>query len=272
MLVDCGVPVFFLISGFLLFRRPMNYRENIQKKIKTLLIPYFFWMLLWIVVLERGRLTEWTGWDWLRNVVGIPFFYTPFYAALWYVRDLFLLNLIAPVFEWGLKRPKVCGALFLLVWLMPWNESFYYLIVSITFFGLGGVLAKINLKSRERYMEAAVLAVLGALAALAGMDTAYGNRIGVLFLIPYLYTIAGISELEKLCGFIKKHIFIIYVTHHKLVAAAAAIMAGAISQSIGIAFAEYFVIVIGAVMAGIIFSVIFKKIFPSLYGISTGGR
>ena len=46
----CGVPLFFLISSLLLFKKRRAYKETVKSKIRTLLVSYFIWNSFWILV------------------------------------------------------------------------------------------------------------------------------------------------------------------------------------------------------------------------------
>ena len=46
----CAVPAFFLISSILLYRRPFSWKDNLKKKIKTLLAPYMLVNTIWIMI------------------------------------------------------------------------------------------------------------------------------------------------------------------------------------------------------------------------------
>ena len=53
------MPVFFIISGYLQFAKPRNYKDTVLKKLKGLMLP----MLIWTAVacLEYLALKKWTG-------------------------------------------------------------------------------------------------------------------------------------------------------------------------------------------------------------------
>lgn len=113
VLTGAGVPAFFLISAYLMKKSAKPYKENIKKKVKTLLLPYLLWILVYVMLEVVGNkvlptafsdVTKWSGVDWIKNLVGIPFVEPPIYSPLWFVRDLFVLNLIAPVFELIINR------------------------------------------------------------------------------------------------------------------------------------------------------------------------
>lgn len=102
----CGVPAFFLLSGyFLVYKDDWSYRKNLRKKVKSLVIPYCLFMLLYAVISCAGSLVlpqffddfrSFSAYDWLIHLVGIPFIEGPhFYGPLWFVVDLIVLNALS---------------------------------------------------------------------------------------------------------------------------------------------------------------------------------
>ena len=149
LFANCGVPIFFMVSGYLWAIKNTDYRTNIQKKVKTLLIPYFSWILIYILLEIVGHavlpdnfsnVKNWSFFEWLTNIFGIPFILSPIYAPFWFIRDLFLLNLIAfwlrKIIE---KIPSaISTCVILLMWYLPLNGYFKQ---AVCFFSFGVLIA-----------------------------------------------------------------------------------------------------------------------------------
>ena len=45
---SCAVPGFFFMAAIFLYRKPFSWKDNIQKKIHTLVIPYVILNTFWI--------------------------------------------------------------------------------------------------------------------------------------------------------------------------------------------------------------------------------
>ena len=83
----CGVPVFFLLSGyFLVFKGNWDYGKNLKKKFKSLFIPYILFILIYAVISCAGSLVlpgffdefrKFTAYDWVMRLFGIPFVIAP---------------------------------------------------------------------------------------------------------------------------------------------------------------------------------------------------
>lgn len=81
-IATAAVPVFMLVSAFLLFGKEINWFENLKKKTKRLAIPFLIWSCFWIIMEAIGHVVlpdkfkDVFGWnltDWLLNIFGIPF-------------------------------------------------------------------------------------------------------------------------------------------------------------------------------------------------------
>lgn len=136
VLCHVAVPIFFVISGFLFFSNFGKGELTIWKKkflgrIKTLLIPYLIWNLLYLLFILRmsgeweiassNGLVEWIsgkgGWRifWCSNnwnldrvdLLGNPNqSSSPILTSFWFMRDLIVCIIITPIF-WRIFRKGV---------------------------------------------------------------------------------------------------------------------------------------------------------------------
>ena len=112
--VICAVPVYFIMSGYLLYKEDCTYIQLIKKKIFSLMIPYFLWNVFQIVLyvsaeilpMTRKFFTD-TDNDFLNMsavnivsyVLGVGHNDFPVNGPMWYVRDLFVLIIISPLLK-----------------------------------------------------------------------------------------------------------------------------------------------------------------------------
>lgn len=114
---SCAVPLFFLFSAYLFFKKDTPYKLILMKKTRGLLVPYFVWIVLNIALVTLGKLfaarlnpsllvnpekipvLAWGVLDWLKAFSGFGFdkFNHPYVGQFWFVRDLLILFLISPV-------------------------------------------------------------------------------------------------------------------------------------------------------------------------------
>lgn len=110
-LMDVAVPVFFVISGFLFYKRLENwnwegYLCKLRRRIHSLLIPYLLWNTLYILFALLGTifavLIKGVSFSVLTDWYHSEGFYAlywggPYLFPFWYIRDLMVLVVISPV-------------------------------------------------------------------------------------------------------------------------------------------------------------------------------
>ena len=136
-----AVPVFFFISGYLFFSRLKDwdwsfYFGKLRKRGKTLLVPYLLWVslaILWLVAYHRlthlvpgegavslGQYLSDNGWGLMywncarhfqffstTNILGWEMPSTfPYNYPLWFIRDLIVLCVFAPVIHFAVRKTK----------------------------------------------------------------------------------------------------------------------------------------------------------------------
>lgn len=126
-----GVPFFFFASGYFLaghiHERGWWWRET-KKRVKSLLVPYFAWSVLFVLLALPLILTanKLAGAPWSRNIplslsdwlatFGIPpFAADPYLPALWFVRTLFIFVLCSPFLAYPFRHGKTLGFAWLLL-------------------------------------------------------------------------------------------------------------------------------------------------------------
>ena len=140
-----AVPVFFVISGFLLgrhFNSDEWYQQALRRRIKTLVVPFFLLNLIWLP-LKFG--IHWCGVQYFGANASMRCMDISFYnvihglgllpwggnvvPGLWYVRILFYLILVSPLFAAIVKhRSLFFASLFVLLSVWSWQ-----------YFAFGGV-------------------------------------------------------------------------------------------------------------------------------------
>lgn len=173
-----AVPVFFLISGYLFFRKWTNwdkrrYVSKLKSRWHSLIVPYILWNLcvcLYIVASKVGAYfvkgkplsdiivwldeNKWLHLFWDNNVWGEDRFNwlgwtmpmsAPIDFPLWFLRDLIVMVFISPVIFLFLKSFRYWGLLFLgIAYLTNIWTSLPGLNVTAVFFYSVGVYIAIN--------------------------------------------------------------------------------------------------------------------------------
>lgn len=230
-----AVPVFFLISGYLFFSRldPWDwhvYGDKIRNRARTLLVPYLLWVtlaILWMVVLNliRHYLFGWglsisenlssNGWGlmyWncarnyqyteLQNILGwtMPSAF-PYDYPLWYLRDLIVLCLLAPVIHWSLLKTKgwVLALLYPLYLLNIWIPLEGLSAEGFLFFGLGAFLRMNGKDMTAVFGRFKIASYILFPLAIAFCVLTYGNAVSWEY-ARRLLTLPGTVAAFNLCA------------------------------------------------------------------------
>lgn len=230
-----AIPLFFMISGYLFFQNLEQWNKKVwlgklNRRFHTLLIPYLCWNVLgiaficvsqrlgastanpgsiWDVFQDRGwlrlfwdcnRITEqWTPPD--VNILGVVMHKgMPANSPLWYIRDLMVMNLLAPFIYAFVKQTRLfgialSGTLYLLnIWLPLEGFSiigfFFYSIgayCAIRAKGLGASFQKVE---RLSYIGAVVFLLLFVISFSLHWPSQYFQRLFQLFGTVAAYNLA----------------------------------------------------------------------------------
>ena len=179
----CAVPGFFLIAGVLLFRKPFTWKENMRKKCRSLAVPYLLLNTLWILFyilcqsipataafFSKERILDWGPGEWLDGYFGTRSG-GPMVYHLWFLRDLFVMNLVAPIIGYLTKKaPKLTAAGVLALYLLPKTRYLTITTEAICFFTLGACAVRENLHLEDvkgKWLLAVLYWALVLAAALA---------------------------------------------------------------------------------------------------------
>lgn len=134
-LTTLAIPGFFILSGYLFFTGFnawdwSRYRTKIGSRLHTLLIPFFLWNLMKyasLVLIEFPHLGSNTYFHVFREYGSLRMFWdgnaelsSPILLSTWFLRDLFILCTLSPIFYFVIKKSH--GWIILcLIMLTSWN-------------------------------------------------------------------------------------------------------------------------------------------------------
>lgn len=173
-ITNIAVPLFFLISGYLFFLRNqeftfVDYREKLEKRTKSLLVPYLLWNALIFIVyllvqsfvpsMTSGRtkliadysFTDYIMCLWSMKYVNEGGVSGPIDSPLWFVRDLIIMSLLSPLIWWAIRRLKSVVPLILIALFVSGEiQGIPGLSISaVTFFSLGAYLGIYKIRFAE---------------------------------------------------------------------------------------------------------------------------
>ena len=300
VLCRSAVPCFAFLSAYLLYRKPFTWKENITKKTKSILIPYFVLNAFWVVVYficqhipavssffsnPETIVANWGLHGWISAFFGTPSDHTPMLAILWFLRDLFVVNLLAPVFDWIVRTLKYWAlALFVLVWLFLRSTNIFCLNVQVLcFWGIGCCLARqrIALSSLDKYRPVIsvtylVLVILKILLRNQdGIWPLFVTRLcfltGIAFWFVWATRIRGEKLHSRLLS-LSRYGFCVYLFHEMTLSFLRKVFTRLLPQTLPFAMILYFGIPVVIILYCFALSYLLDRYVPRLYEIVSGGR
>ena len=127
-IVETCVPFFFMISGYLFFRtyQSCKWREKLQSRVKSLLVPYLLWNIFYAVVmisLQKAGLVS--NMQIVNSLSGVISCVNSEFSPLWFVKYLMIFVCISPLMYYVLRN-RILGLLIILVFMLI-NAYNYYI-------------------------------------------------------------------------------------------------------------------------------------------------
>ena len=286
-----AVPIFFAMSGFLFFHNyaPDKALKKIKSRVFSLLIPYFVWnsisWLYYFILTHIPYVAEKMNMQMDLSLTGIIYeIGMGKYNALWFVRVLFILILLAPILYYAINgRIKSTIAIIVLIIVeILFNFSGSSTVYGMVFFSIGSIIA-LNYKEfvSKRICHSNILLFLFFIscAALASYIDIIQERWRLLILIGLIALFwIGIDNLIDLlpekdsAHWFTKHSFFIYCSHGMILEGVEKIILIIFGITVYGAAVDY--IFAPLITFIIIFCIawLMKNKFVKIFNILTGGR
>ncbi len=181
-----AVPIFFIISGYLFFRDLSDWNtptltQKLKRRIRSLLIPYFIWNIISILftylsirlysIPREARLLDIRAlWD---TGTGLPQNY-----PLWFIRNLIVLDILAPIVHFYIKQTRLIGIsiLFILFFFNWWPRIPGLEAVGFFFYAFGAYLSITGKDLAEICNKYRIFAISIVVPLLAIMVLSYGDN------------------------------------------------------------------------------------------------
>jgi len=304
-----AVPLFFVFSAYLLFKKNEPYKTTLQKKSKSLLIPFFLWIILNILLfigikfmisfikpdflrnpgeieILNWNLQQWfhaflgydIGPDYNSNVLG------PFVAQLWYVRDLFILVVFSPLLKkWFTKSPatylfSICFSYFLVIRpiFVEYKAFFYFSIGMLWAYNYFDIF---NIADKLKWKEIIPIYLFSWFITnkFFNVNTTVSCFMDILSCLLFLKLSKEIIQNEKIYS-ISKYLsgfsFFLYAVHMPFLMNSIRtvwLKAFPMESPFFVIF-EYFGVNILTILLGTLAGIILKKICPPIFRLLSGGR
>ena len=296
---ETGVPVFFFISGFLLFLSQKSYGQKIRTRLNTLVIPYLLWngllLALYLVTYAIGHPQDING-KYLVNFEAIDYIrlfwdrgsynngnFVPLLCPFWYIRNLFVMCLLSPLLYYIITYVRE-GFLALIAtcWLMTYDNAF--IPQTILFFSLGAYFSihsvnplELTIKHKRLFLTLFVLLAISDISMHTIAETPINlqvHRLSLILNIPALLLLADFCVNR---GYSNKVLpnaaFIVFAVHYPIVIVLRKFCStkfANVSDSAHISL--YFACVIFATLLSLAFYLLLEKKLPKTKNILSGNR
>lgn len=293
----CSVPMFFFFSAVLLYRKEFSWRKNLEKKIKTLLLPYLLMNVFWIVFYALAQqisflrpffsnedmvIANWSGIQWLDALVGIDDY--PMLYPMWFLRDLFIMNVLSYAIKMVIDRfPKVTAVLFLVFWFLGFfPEKQLFISGGFCFWCMGYYVVKygLHLLDIDRIKNGYVI-VFYALMIVCNFICYNSGLYGIVYKVTlisgaffWIKVTLNLKEgkIRSHCLQISKYCFFIYLFHEMYLTIFQEILKKVVPYSAFGQLAVFFLSVFIVFGGCIVLAVIMEKYIPKFYQLITGNR
>lgn len=236
--VRMTVPMFFMIAGFLFFanmRRfdTRKFKAKLASRVCTLLLPFIAWNLLSYLICNApdcihlikggdvaGAFRLFFNPDFLdifwgcdrsgpwSNSFGQTFYtLSPFDTPLWFLRDMMVMTLLAPLVYIYVKHTRIVGLALLFGCYLTriWNPWCFLSPDSVFFFSLGAYFAisgKNMILTARKYKHLLFIIAIPALCAATcfdGVFTSAGYPLTCIYIVPanFLAFLAAAHLIER---------------------------------------------------------------------------
>lgn len=237
---EIAVPTFFLISGFLFYtgytQTTSCYKYKIGKRFHSLLIPYLFWNTLIIALyymvecIPSIRYLFNDGHRLVHDFTSVDFIKAfwamdngqPIHVQLWFIRNLIILALGAPVIYLLVRYTRLVGVLFFgVAWMLhpgiaePLSTLFFYSLGAYFSISDKSLIRSMGKISKPIFIIYPIIMIMDSLLVKTPVSF-YLHRIqtltGVLFIIAFTSFLLKKGKIRDI-AFLSSSSFFLYVTH-----------------------------------------------------------
>lgn len=296
---ETGVPGFFFISGFLFYFSKKSYRQKLETRFHTLLIPYLLWnaalLIIYLTAYAVGHpqdingknLTDFGFYDYIRLFWDRGSYddgnFVPLLCPLWYIRNLLIMSVLSPVIYYIIWYTREVFLIAITVW---WLTTFHNAFIPQTFlfFCLGAYFSIFNInplqffsERKRMFLTLFSLFAFGDIFLHVTADSPVNlqiHRLAIIFNIPILFLLADYSVLH---GFSSKLLtnatFIVFCVHYPIVVSLRKYCVAKFTEAPDyIHILLFFVCIAISTFVSLLFFLLLNNFFPKIKNIISGNR
>lgn len=299
IIAHVAVPGYFIISSVLLYKKDFVWKDNIKKKFRTIVIPYLVVISIWILIYallqllpqakpffsnESKLIRNWTLFDYADAYLGLT--QSPLVYPLWFIQNLFVLNLLSVIIRKVIDRFPIFTLLVLTVLLLSGLKSPFFCleIHSLFYFSIGYYIVKYNLhEDRLQGVNLTKLTLLYIISCFVAYvlkdssewDYSIADNVNIVIgLIWLLMVVIRINAYEKssLIRILSEYNFFIFLFHEMNTRIALKATAKVFGNSVFVQIIQYFLTPTIIILLCIIVGMFLKKYLLNIYRIVSGNR
>jgi len=304
------IPLLFIISGYIFALQDNKpYLTMIRRRFITLMIPFFIWSAVGLLITflwQQHPITAQAVKDSLMDQSGdqrpyeqigwggilTRWLLVPVSFQLWFIRSLFIYNLLYPVFRWAItKYPFVWLGLMFLLWITLFNLSFFE-GNGMFFFSVGIWLQKSNYPIDRkpewfsRYLAWVCFIGFGIIKTFMAFELEPGTLTYLVLIFLYAATVIsgllavwfGANRVVKYCMqrewfvWATAFSFVIYGMHVPLIEYVTMLMYRYMDQLPNYRLIVYILAPSLVICICILTGAMLRQFIPKFYRLATGGR
>lgn len=291
----CAVPLLFLLSSLLLYAKPFNWLHNIGRKARTLLLPFLIWNSLWILAFfiaqsipffqpyfagDEHLVAGFGPLEWLQAYFPLKSDEV-FCPPLWFLSDLFRLNLLAGALGWLCKKlPALTLAVTGCLWLLD-IEIYLVRNEALLFFVLGCFISQHGLRAesldRLRWLDLGVVYAAGiALELWMGQSWPLLHKVNILvgciFFIKLSKALAQKTSPTGVFARLAQYSFIIYVAHEYTQTLLKKLALIYLPREAWVFLLTYLLLPLLVIGLCLLLGFVLRRFLPPVYRVVTGSR
>ena len=280
----CCVHIFFLLAGYYLtIKDNWDYRNNLGKKFRSLVIPYLGFISIYAVISCVGSLVfpaffddfrKFSAHDWLMHFFGIPFLRDPvFYGPLWFILELIIFNILSFALVPLVKRAP--GYLLIPAMIAIYFAPVGYKMWYPTFFVIGMYL---GFKKRIPVLSNPIQIIIVSLAGFVLPIVFEGELVNKVSFLLFAISTLALSEklvkndrIKRMAKIAIPFSLPVYLLHEYPLTTITRLLALK-HIPLPAAVAAFFALPILIIVFCICVAVLWKRVSPKTYMLFTGGR
>lgn len=292
ILGEAAVPLFFLFSAYLQFRKKDNYMQLLRKKCKSVLFPFIIWTLLYVLFnfigqnmskismfISEIKVLEWNFGDWINIFWTYSDGKYPLVSQFWFLRDLIIMIIISPLIEiFGKKSPFL---LFIVAFCSYFVGLPLRLGTALFFYVLGFLCAEydinfFSLADTISFLDFTILFVIEILLRMLFKDSIrifeFEVIISCLFFLKISKNIVNRPRIFNYCNNLSVYSFFLYAIHQPWLSPLKKISWKLIPLHGYLCLLQFILPSIITVMFGFLIGGFLKNLLPHLFELLNGGR